>query len=122
LGELLKDYTSTGTLNGDNTHSRSVTTSHSPAVLPEPPAASAPKPVSHARTGKTSKLGLAMAILFDHPDWTVEEIAKHVPCNPKYLSQVKRFRDARKAIKAMGKQERNRSPYHGRDLDAYPAN
>jgi hypothetical protein len=42
-------------------------------------------------------------MLAKHPDWTNAKIAGAVGCNKKYLSQDKTFREARRAIKELGR-------------------
>ena len=62
----------------------------------------------------------AIAALFDHPEWSNEQIAELVGCNTTYLSQNTRFRELRKSIKGIGQESRLRSKRHlGNDMDAY---
>jgi hypothetical protein len=71
-------------------------------------------------TGRISKLALALAVLKDHPDWTLERIASLAGCHEKYLSRSKKFRDARKVIRAIGKEENRHEKKHlGHDMDTY---
>jgi hypothetical protein len=59
---------------------------------------------------KASKIAQAMAILSEHPELSVKEIAKLVPCSANYLSQNQDFREARRAVKSIGRSLRP----HGR--------
>jgi hypothetical protein len=52
---------------------------------------------------RPSKLAQAMGMLHTHPGWSTKKIAERVGCNPKYLSQCRRFTEAKKAIKRLGK-------------------
>jgi hypothetical protein len=76
------------------------------AARPEGP--EEPPPVSLAsvpvrRQKRPSKIALAIAVLSEHPDWTNAEIATRVHCNVKSLSNSKKFKAARNAIKAAGR-------------------
>jgi hypothetical protein len=69
---------------------------------------------------RQSKIALALIELTRHPDSTVKAIARKVGCNPKYLSQSKVFKDARKVAKEIGRGEIPRGS-KGKDgtLEAY---
>jgi hypothetical protein len=67
-----------------------------------------------------SKLARALAVLQDHPDWTNKQIANAAGCNPKYLSQNRKFRAAREAIRGIGQETLARDQrFRGSDMDAY---
>lgn len=59
---------------------------------------------------QASKIALAIAVLSQHPDWTVKKVAEEVGCHAKYLSGSAQFKTARKAIQAAGAAEMRRLP------------
>jgi hypothetical protein len=69
---------------------------------------------------KPSKEATAIALLIEHPDWSNQQIAEAVGCNVKYLSQAKKFRAARAAVRGIGQESLRRSgKYRGNDMDAH---
>jgi hypothetical protein len=87
---------------------------------PQPP----PQPTEPATTGPAArplnKIAAALALLIEYPDWTNKAIAEAVGCSPPYLSQNSQFLAARKAIKGIGQESRQRSHKHrGSDMDEY---
>jgi hypothetical protein len=61
-----------------------------------------------------SKVAVAIAILSEHPEWKVKDIAAKVPCNVKTLSKSLLFKAARNAIKEAG---RSAAPRGQKDRD-----
>jgi hypothetical protein len=90
------------------------------ADVPTPAAPAEPPPEPTPPAEPLSKLGVALVLLSEHPDWTDKAIAEAAGCSGAYLSQNKRYQAARNAIKGIGQESRKRSRKHrGSDMDEY---
>jgi hypothetical protein len=84
------------------------------------PATTDPAPSAEQVVEPPNKIAMALALLVDHPDWTDKAIAEAVGCSGAYLSNNRRYRAARKAIKGQGQDDRQRSRKHrGSAMDEY---
>jgi hypothetical protein len=72
------------------------------------------------KSSKASKIAIAIGVLAQHPDWTLEQIAEVAGCHIKYLSQSNKFKAARKAVKGIGQEAMKKARrYRGTDMDSY---
>jgi hypothetical protein len=70
--------------------------------------------------GSASKIAQAIAILWDHPEWTDKEIAAAAGCSPEHLCRNDKYQAARAAMRDYQKSLLPRAKQHrGSDMDEY---